>query len=431
VEKRGRIALALKLPYRQHVRKAEGRNSYQKPADKKEDRMRRTALNITCLLTLLCRLGTADETNSTAAVQNTIRLVLPPVVYAVPGHEVNIYFDNIIFVPNIRNYVVDVECQHGRNDEARWRYTPEESHIGEFPLSIKVLDGMNNPVAEAATRVHVSPVNTGRGKTIALLIIGDSLTNGSRYPRELYRMLNTTNGPQTSLIGSHSGGGRAPADGIAHEGYGGWCWSTFCTRWRTEDLGDNNYRAKSKFLRLVDGKPQLDFQHYCDRYNKGKGPDYITVMLGINDVFSATDDTIARTIDNMFGFAETLLAEFRRVRPDTRIGLLLIPPPAASQDAFGSNYKCGQTRWQYRRNQHRVVERMIETFGNREAENIFLVPAYVNMDCVNNYIKRTEPVSSRNDKQIERDANGVHPTTPGYHQIADSIYFWLKHQLEL
>lgn len=50
----------------------------------------------------------------------------------------------------------------------------------------------------------------------------------------------------------------------------------------------------------------------------------------------------------------------RKVDAKTRIGLVPFVPPAGSQDAFGANYGCMQTRWQYKRNQHRVVERLIE-----------------------------------------------------------------------
>jgi lysophospholipase L1-like esterase len=155
----------------------------------------------------------------------------------------------------------------------------------------------------------------------------------------------------------------------------------------------------------------------------------IAVFLGCNDTFRSPEETVEEAIDNMFTYTDMLLAEFRRVGTRTQIGLVMLVPPAASQDAFGSNYTCDQTRWQYRRNQHRVVERMQATYGDREADNIFLIPAYVNIDCVNNYPMQTEPTSARNPAQIARHANGVHPATPGYDQIADSIYAWLRYRL--
>ncbi|MFP3905164.1 MAG: hypothetical protein ACLFWB_13040, partial [Armatimonadota bacterium] len=157
----------------------------------------------------------------------------------------------------------------------------------------------------------------GAGKEISLLIVGDSLTNATYYPREVYNLMQGENNPILTMAGSHAGGGKKPSDGVAHEGYGGWRWSTFCTRWGDDDP----YRGKSKFLREIDGEPTLDFQHYLDTYNDGEAPDFVTVLLGCNDTFSATEEDIEERIDEMFGWADTLLAEFQRVAPDTQIGI--------------------------------------------------------------------------------------------------------------
>jgi len=354
-----------------------------------------------------------------------IRLVLPTDVYAVVGHEMNIYFDNIVLVPNVRNYLFDVDCAKGRQDQDRWRFTPAAEDLGDHPLSVKVLDGLNNTLASATTTVHVVPADAGAGKQFTLLCVGDSLTHASVYPTELWTLFATEGNAKLRMIGTHHPNDSLPAE-VVHEGYGGWRWETFCTKWaETDSPGD-----KSKFLRLLDGKPTLDFQAYCDDNSGGQGPDFITVLLGCNDNFGATEDKIEASIDRMMTYADMLLAEFHRVRPDTQIGILLLVPPSASQDSFGSNYKCGQTRWQYRRNQHRVVERQIEKWGGREAENLFLIPAEVNLDCEHNCALATEAINSRNDEKIARQSNGVHPAASGYRQIADSIYAWLKYRLK-
>ncbi len=350
-----------------------------------------------------------------------VRLLLPPELYVVPGHEINVYFDNIVLVPNINNYLFDVTCQRGRQDAQRWRYTPAAEEVGQFPLTVQVSDAAGNLIEEAGTTVHVVPPDAGAAQEVSILIVGDSLTANGYYATELYTLCQAEGNPQLKMLGTQKG----RVEGAAHEGYGGWTWARFCTHW-TE--GDDD-RARSPFLRLDGDQPVLDFQAYCDKPNDGKGPDFITVLLGCNDTFSATEETIEERIDAMFGYADTLLAEFHRVRADTQIGILLLVPPAAGQDAFGANYRCGQTRWQYRRNQHRVVERLLEKFGGREGEHIFLIPAHVNLDCVNSYPAREEPASARNPTPVLRQFNGVHPGVPGYYQIADTIYYWLKLRL--
>jgi len=366
---------------------------------------------------------------SVFAGENKIKLILPTTIYSVPGYEMNLYFNNVILVPNVNNYIFDVDCGKGRQDRIRWRFTPSVKDVGKYPFSLKVIDGMNEVIAEASSEIYVTPANAGEGRDITIMVVGDSLTDQSHYPNGLQRLLQTQGNPKVKFIGSHTGGGRKPDETrVPHEGRGGWTWAAYCTRW-AKNKGD--YRSRSPFLFLKDGKPQLDFQKYCDKYNDGKAPDFITVFLGCNDTFRADDRNIEERIDTMFKYADILLSEFKKISKNTQIGLFLLVPPAATQDAFGSNYKCTQFRWQYRRNQHRVVERMIKKYSSKEKDNIFLIPAYINIDCVNNYSKREESLNARNKKKIWRDCNGVHPAKPGYEQIADSMYCWLKYRLSL
>ena len=134
-------------------------------------------------------------------------------------------------------------------------------------------------------------------------------------------------------------------------------------------------------------------------------------------------------IKDILQSADTLLAEFRRVAPNAKIGIGLVTPSARSQDAFGSNYSCGQTRWQYRKNQHRLNEAYLKKFTNHPDKNISIIPTNVNLDCENNFPVVSEPVNIGNASKITRQSNGVHPASAGYRQIGDTFYCWLKYQL--
>ena len=378
--------------------------------------MRKTALLFIAFMVLVVA--------ANAASNNQLRLVLPPAVYAVPGQEINIYFDNIILSTNYNNYAFDVDCAKGRQDKARWRFTPKTEETGRYPWKIKIYNGANELIAEGHTELIVSSLDAGSAKAVSLLIVGDSLTDASIYPRELYNLC-LKYGPKTTFTGSHSGAGKAP-EKFAHEGYGGWTWSTFLTQYKPDQT---DYLGKSKFLADKNGTPELDFKAYCNQYAGGKAPDFITVMLGTNDIFRLKEDNLDSAIDQILKNADKLIAEFQKVGPDTQIGLALTVPPAATQDAFGSNYQCGQTRWQYRRNQHRLVELMIERYGSGKYRNVSLIPVYVNLDCENNFPTVSEPLNSRNSAKTVRQSNGLHPAQEGYLQIADSFYAWLKFKL--
>ncbi|MEI3005147.1 MAG: hypothetical protein V8T87_11090 [Victivallales bacterium] len=126
-------------------------------------------------------------------------------------------------------------------------------------------------------------------------------------------------------------------------------------------------------------------------------------------------------IKDILQSADTLLAEFRRVAPNAKIGIGLVTPSARSQDAFGSNYSCGQTRWQYRKNQHRLNEAYLKKFTNHPDKNISIIPTNVDLDYENNFPVVSEPVNTGNASKITHQSNGVHPASAGYRQIGDTF----------
>lgn len=370
----------------------------------------------------------AQNTPSQENQPGPIRLMLPETVYAAPGIETNIYFDNLILVINPRNYAFDVTCDKGKQQSERWTFTPASEEAGAFPLKIEVRNSENQIVASAQTSIQVSPQDAGKDKPVSLLMIGDSLTHASIYPQRVVEACSTPGNPALTLVGAHVPENAAP--GVRHEGYGGWAASTFATKY-TGIMHTGTYSERGSPFLYDDGKGNrsLDFARYCQDINGGKTPDYITIFLGCNDTFGATDETIESTIDGMLSHMDALVAMIHRVNPNTGIGFMPPVPPAASQDAFGANYTCGQTQWQYRRNQHRAIERMYQHFGARQQEHISMIPAFVNLDCVHNYPEASEPTNAQKEDALLRQNNGVHPAPQGYRQIGDSLYCWLKAQV--
>lgn len=375
----------------------------------------------------------------TTAGADPHRLVLPPVFHALTGLEANLYFDNAFLSLNPANHAIDVVCARGAQQSERWTWTPspdpEKNDLGDHPFALEIRDHTHALVARAETvvRVHSRAVSTTPGAPVSLLIIGDSLTNASVYSGRVLELANEDTYP-LRLVGTRGPGAEAQVgggdgSGNRHEGYGGWTAQRFATHYHDGIARGGPYQeCGSPFLYQddADADPQLDFARYCAEFNEGRAPDFVTILLGCNDTFSATDDTIEERIDTMFAHYETLVRMIHDHDPATRIGAILPMPPAASQDAFGANYGSGQTRWQYRRNQHRVVERMLETFGGREAEHLHLVPAWLSLDPVHGFPVRTEKAHARTEAEVERQSNGVHPSAEGYRQLGDALYAWLR-----
>lgn len=375
------------------------------------------------LLTLFVLLATlpaaphAAETNAepVQAATAPLRLTLPPAIYAVPGVEMSLYFANAILATPAEEFSFAVTCDVGQADAKRWKIIATAKEVGEYPLTLKVSDSSGRLLSQGTTKVRVVSAAAGRGQDIALLIVGDSLTHASHYPNEVARLLSQPGNPTWRMLGTHKPAGAA--ENVAHEGYGGWTWRTFNSRFNPN--GSLAARTNSSPFVFAAGDPQaptLDAARYIAERCGGRAPDYVTFLLGINDCFGLKADNpeaLDAGITAVFQEADKLLAAFRRAAPRAELGVCLTTPPNIRDAAFVANYKTAYPRWNWRQVQHRLVERQLEHFGQREGENIFVVPTELNLDIAGGY----------------PDNNAVHPNVTGYQQIGASIYSWLKSRL--
>jgi len=371
---------------------------------------------ITLLVASLAAVNAAEKTSEPEpAAPASLRLTLPPTVYAVPGVEVNLYFANVILAPPTEEFSFAVTCDVGETDAQRWKLNATAKQLGEYPLTLKVSDNSGRLLAQGTTKVRVVPADAGRGQDIALLIVGDSLTHASAYPNEVARLLSQSGNPTWQMLGTHKPA--AAAENVAHEGYGGWTWRAFNSRF--DPNGSLAARTNSSPFVFAAGDPPtptLDVGRYIAERCGGRAPDYVTFMLGINDCFGLKADNPQALDDGItavFQEADQLLAAFRQAAPRAELGVCLTTPPNLRDAAFVANYKTAYPRWNWRQVQHRLVERQLEHFGQREGENIFLVPTQLNLDIAGGY----------------PDNNAVHPNVTGYRQIGASIYAWLKSRL--
>jgi hypothetical protein len=107
-----------------------------------------------------------------------------------------------------------------------------------------------------------------------------------------------------------------------------------------------------------------------------------------------------------------------------KIGISYTPPPSASQSTFEAGFGLSSVladRWRWRMIVSRLLFKNTEFFGNRESENLYLLPAHLDLD----------------DSTEFTDIDPVHPhpvpgdlTGPsGYRRIARGYYAWLRAML--
>ncbi|MEZ5386785.1 MAG: SGNH/GDSL hydrolase family protein [Prosthecobacter sp.] len=349
-----------------------------------------------------------------SAFAGDLQLTLPPVVYATPDVPMSIYHDNIVLTETPQDYRFEFTCDIGKNEAQHWTVTPADSDVGDHPIAITVKDASGRVLEQGKTTLHVSPRQAGEGKSLRLLIIGDSLTNASAYPNEIARLLALPGNPKFTLLGTHQPTSAKP--GVVHEGYGGWKWSDFLVKFTAPTpgvtAGPLARKSTSPFIfPAAGGKTGVfDLNRYFKEHCDNQPPDVVTFLLGINDCFGADPQNPDVKINEVLDNADKLLAEFHKAAPKAVLAVGLTTPPNSRESGFEANYKGKYHRWGWKRIQHRLVQRMLERLSNRESEGIYIVPTELNLDPVTGY----------------PDNNGVHPNATGYAQIGASFYSWVK-----
>lgn len=386
----------------------------------------------TILLCSLSILGCAPDKKPQAAQRDgfpgPVRLVLPEVIHATPGVQSNVYFDAAVLVTNPTNYVFDVTCPKGNQYDDCWTFTPKPEEAGDYLLMIEVREQSNDVIARARFTVHVAPADAAGDVT--LLAFGDSHLQRDTYLQTVLDLSKADPAVALTLVGSRGRGNKPPADDLRHEGYNGWTAEAFVTRDRPKPCTGHYVPAETGSPFLYDdanGAAKLDMAAYCREFNDGRSLDFVLLGARRERLWSATDDDIDATIDAVFGYFDRLIEMVHAHGPQTRIGIVMLDSPARSQHGF-RNYAGTrkQTRWQYRRNQHRMVERELARYGRREAENLFLVPVYLCIDPIRGFPMRSLPINSRMPAKEDRVNDGAHHSAEGYMQFGDPIYAWIK-----
>jgi len=346
-----------------------------------------------------------------------LQLTLPPIVYGTPDVSMSIYHDNIVLTQAPENYRFEFTCKVGHSETRRWTVQPTDLDVGDHPVEVSIKDDRGTVLERGKTTLRISPRKAGEGKSLRLLIIGDSLTHATIYSNEIANLLSRPSNPKWLMLGTHRPPSSLPT--VSHEGYGGWKWSDFLTKFDPKPTGVTAgplaRKATSPFIfPATDGKTgDFDLKRYFREHCDDQPPDVVTFLLGINDCFSADplkpDAKINEVLDN----ADKLLAQFHKAAPKAILAVGLTTPPNSRQEAFTANYKDKYSRWGWKRIQHRLVQRMMERLSNREREGIHLVPTELNLDPIDGYPNN----------------NGVHPNAAGYAQIGASFYSWLKSRL--
>lgn len=369
--------------------------------------------------------------------------IMPPKVYAVPGIPCNVYYAKLFGSVTPQRYLLESRCPVGSGFSDCWRFTPDAKQGGkEYRLVLNAWDD-DGLVAAGTTTVVVAkaPTEAEKSRRITLALLAASDVNCFYQDQVLKRMREA--GYDYVPVGNRGGFGKDGKEHAKHDGYGGYDWAAFATRYAVSLDEINNlqsdaerhqlekfgiklakgdewrkYLLKSPLVRIKNGERVLDIPAWFDKINGGEAPDYIVISLGGNNVFDGRPGTMEQKVAEQFRYAKLIVPVLRKAAPKAIIALTSPVGGSFDQDSWGRNYGTLQNCYFGNRSflcYAREAERFCRESGD---DGLVFVPVSQGVDPVGSYYKG------------KSGGNALHPTEAGGQQIGDIIYAWLVNSIQ-
>ena len=371
------------------------------------------------------------------------RFFMPETLYAAPGVECSVFFAKMFESVKYSNYAFEAISEKGNFWEDRWSWTPKASDAGtRVPVVFRALtdDGLVDCVTTTVV-VAKSPTAEQKARKITLALFSASCTN-CRFQDRLRERMREAGFAGYTPVGSHTGGSSSmecdPEKGAPHDGYGGFAWGDFTTRWAAsfdeidnlqaeaerEQLRKFGYKIpegqewrrallKSPLVKVENGEKVVDVQRWLDKVNGGKPPDYFLIILGGNGVSVVPAERIEESIAGQLESAKKLIGYLRAACPKSRIAIGQAFGGSIEQIGWGRNYGAKIAAFQGNLNRilyDRTIKHYIETCGD---DNMVFVPFSHGIDPI-----RAFP-------RTEKHANALHGLALSGHQAGDALFAWL------
>lgn len=168
---------------------------------------------------------------------SSYEIVVPDKIYAVVGDTLQIFYDSIFNVQNLKNYQVSVLSAKGKAYPRYYEYLPGVSDIGSTDITFNLHEVKSctvniAPIVVSKTCRLITVDKLTDATSINVVCVGDSTTQGGQWPKELARRIYATGGTPAGLgLSNINICGRRQTtvnDKICGwEGTGGWTWGTY------------------------------------------------------------------------------------------------------------------------------------------------------------------------------------------------------------
>ena len=321
----------------------------------------------------------------------SIQLRLPNKIKVIQSKTLKIYLDNIVNVENIQ--LLNFKFTLNGTEQANYQGVEDENRYiqiaipeGRSKLRVEVTNTNNSAKASANSEI-LSFKQDVSIQDAKVLVIGDSFTDGSdylvplRYKLDISGQLN-----KFTFIGLREN------SSIRHEGHAGWTARAFMNE-------NSQWYPNSPFL---NNEEDIDFSNYFE--NKLKDiPNIVVIQLGVNDAIAVAKGikkgyyTIEQ-VNAQVSYLESLVNGIKQSLPNVTV-LIMEPTPPNRQ----SNNTNGYAAQVYKDVLNSYWEESLNRFENRESENIYVVPGFIDIDPWNGF------------------KDSVHPNDAGYEQLAQTL----------
>jgi len=371
---------------------------------------------------------------------------MPETIYAATNVPCNVYFARMLDSVKTDAYAYEALSEVGNCWDDRWSWTPTGKDLGrKVQVVFKAWDD-DGMVACATTTVAVAKDASAevKARKTTLALLSASCTN-CRFQDQIEKRMREAGFAGYTPVGSHTGDSASqecdPRKGAPHDGYGGYAFGDFLTRYAlTVDEIDNlqaeaekeqlksfgvklapgnawrKALLKSPIVRIRDGKKVVDVQAWFDKVNGGQAPDYIVIMLGGNGISCVGEGKIEAAVEGQIKSAKALIGHLRAAAPDAKIAITSAFGCSMKQEGWGKNYGARFTAFRAHRNHlayDRAAIEFVRTLGDAK---VFFVPVGQNVDPIGAF-------------PYGQYANAGHATREGGKMAGDAIYAWLANDL--
>ncbi|MFV8268442.1 SGNH/GDSL hydrolase family protein [Flavobacterium sp. GT2N3] len=366
------------------------------------------------------------QTNKKLTVDLSNKIVIPDVIYAVVGKELNIYKNSILDIPNqIDSFEIILT-----NITLGWTSNSDSSGITINDRSLKfkpttagqshiircnVLDYKRQVVGTKDFQIKTVSKTAGTG-TKNIVMAGDSLTEGGtgESALKLYNAIISDGGFTPVMVGTKVNGFNSA---VKHEGYSGQTFGFFTGSISPFYVGGQiNYQAYA----TAKGVASIDIFH---------------IQCGINDVLSGIffngATLIPDIITNLTSIVDKVLSADKGF-PNCKI-IIGLEPYGANGENFVSSRNTNELKRKMMLLNNAISAKFYQDeTGFKYHANVWVAPNSLTIDRDYGYpysmVKVCEFADvSQTEKQF---ADTVHPNGYGNEQIANSVYSMIRRVLQ-